>query len=85
LTLGGGADRRRRCVPALEPGRGDVRSARREAVGFDATGGDERVEIPTVEAHVAPELGEADAAFGDESSDETRLGTEQVGGLLDSE
>jgi hypothetical protein len=84
LTLGGSADRPRRCVPAFDLGRVTC-SARREAVGLDATGGDERVEVLTIEADVASELGEADAAFGDESPDEAWLGTEQVGGLLDSE
>lgn len=84
MTLGHGTDRRRSWTPALEPDLATC-SAGRETVGFHATGGDERVEVLTIEADVAPQLGETDAAFGDESPDEARLGTEQAGGLLDSE
>ena len=62
-----------------------MRSARRKTVGLNATGCDKRVEVLTIEADVAPQFGKSDAAFGDESPDEARLRTEQVGGLLDSE
>jgi hypothetical protein len=58
---------------------------RRKTVGLDATSGDERVEVLTIEADVAPQFGKSDAAFGDESPDEARLRTKQVGGLLNSE
>jgi hypothetical protein len=60
-------------------------STRHGTVGFDPAGGDERVEVVTIEADVTAELGEPDAAFGDEAPDKARLGTEQVGGLLDGQ
>jgi hypothetical protein len=58
---------------------------RHGTVGFDAAGGDKRIEVVTIEADVTAELREADAAFGDEATDKARLGSEQVGGLLDGQ
>jgi hypothetical protein len=53
-----------------------------EAESFDATGGDEGVEVGCVDAYVLAEFGERDATFGDEPADEPCGGAKPFGGLF---
>jgi hypothetical protein len=83
LTLELGTEGRQRSALALGP-RPATPSARQKTVGLDTTSGDERVQVLSIEADMAPQFGKSDASFGDEPADETRLRTKQGGGLLDS-